>query len=186
MTSQITRSVCVFCGSRPGANPAFMAAGQALGTALAHAGIRLVYGAGDVGIMGAVARSAQSAGGETFGVIPVHLMQREVGKTDLTRFVITQTMHERKKVMFMNSDVIVTLPGGPGSLDEFFEVLTWRQLGLHGKPLYLLNIGGYWDRLVGLIDHVVAEGFADPGFADNFTVADSVDHLMECVRADLS
>ena len=186
MSSEITRSVCVFCGSRPGVDPAFMAAGEALGAALAGSGFRLVYGAGDVGIMGAVARSAQAAGGETFGVIPVHLLQREVGKTDLTRFVVTETMHERKKVMFMNSDVIITLPGGPGSLDEFFEVLTWRQLALHHKPLHLLSIGGYWKPLVGLIDHVVAQGFADPGFADNFQVSDTVDQLMDRLRADLS
>ena len=186
MSSEITRSVCVFCGSRPGVDPAYMAAGEVLGVALAGSGFRLVYGAGDVGIMGAVARSAQAAGGETFGVIPVHLLQREVGKTDLTRFVVTETMHERKKVMFMNSDVIITLPGGPGSLDEFFEVLTWRQLGLHDKPLHLLSIGGYWQPLIGLIDHVVAQGFADPGFADNFHVSESVDQLMDRLRADLS
>jgi len=136
--------------------------------------------------MGAVAQATQSAGGDTFGVIPVHLMEQEVGKTDLGRFVITENMHERKKVMFMNSDVIVTLPGGPGSLDEFFEVLTWRQLGLHQKPLYLLNVAGYWTPLLDLIDHVVAHGFAGQDFARSFRVVDTVDQLLEAIRADLS
>jgi TIGR00730 family protein len=105
-------SICVYCGSRPGADPAYMDVATALGTALARDGHRLVYGAGDVGLMGAVARAAQAAGGETFGVIPGHLMALEVGKRDLTTFVVTETMHERKKVMFMNADAVVVLPGG--------------------------------------------------------------------------
>ncbi|MFV2052208.1 TIGR00730 family Rossman fold protein [Aliiroseovarius sp. YM-037] len=153
-------SVCVYCGSRDGANPAYRAAAEAFGTALAERGWRLVYGAGDIGLMGAVARSAQAAGGDTFGVIPTHLVDREVGKRDLGRFIITENMHERKKVMYMNSDAIVVLPGGAGSLDEFFEVLTWRQLGLHAKPIFLLNTDGYWTPLMSLIDHVIVEGFA--------------------------
>ena len=161
MQPESVKSVCVFCGSRTGTNPAHAEAATALGTALAEAGHRLVYGAGDVGLMGAVARAAQAAGGTTFGVIPVHLMRREVGKRDLSTFIVTETMHERKKVMFMNADAIVTLPGGPGSLDELFEVLTWRQLGLHQKPVYLLNTAGYWDPLIGLIDHVIEQGFAE-------------------------
>jgi uncharacterized protein (TIGR00730 family) len=129
---------------------------------LARNGWRLVYGAGDVGLMGEVARAAQGAGAETFGVIPAHLFAREVGKRDLTTFVVTETMHERKKVMFMNADAVVVLPGGAGSLDEFFEVLTWRQLGLHAKPILLVNTEGYWDPLAALIERVIAEGFADP------------------------
>ncbi|KPQ14608.1 MAG: putative Rossmann fold nucleotide-binding protein [Rhodobacteraceae bacterium HLUCCO18] len=155
-------SICVYCGSRPGADPVYMDVATALGTALARDGHRLVYGAGDVGLMGAVARAAQAAGGETFGVIPGHLMVLEVGKRDLTTFVVTETMHERKKVMFMNADAVVVLPGGAGSLDEFFEVLTWRQLGLHDKPIYLLDTKGYWQPLVALIDHVIEQGFAAP------------------------
>lgn len=154
-------SVCVYCGARPGADPAYMAAATELGRALAQTEMRLVYGAGDVGIMGAVARAAQGAGGRTFGVIPTHLMAWEVGKRDLTTFVVTETMHERKKVMFMNADAVVVLPGGAGSLDEFFEVLTWRQLGLHQKPIYLLDVAGYWQPLIALIDHVIAQGFAE-------------------------
>ena len=171
-------SVCVFCGSRDGIDPRFAAEAEALGKALATSGLRLVYGAGDVGLMGRVARSHQTAGGEIFGVIPVHLFEREVGKKDLTHFVITETMHERKKVMFMNADVITMLPGGPGSLDEFFEVVTWAQIGLHSKPIYIINTDGYWDKLIELLNHVVDQGFAAPEFAKLFTVVETVPELM--------
>lgn len=171
-------SVCVYCGARPGADPAYMAAADALGCALAAARMRLVYGAGDVGIMGAVARAAQAADGETFGVIPTHLMAWEVGKRDLTTFVITETMHERKKVMFMNADAVVVLPGGAGSLDEFFEVLTWRQLGLHQKPILLLDIAGYWQPLIALIDHVIAQGFAEESLKGFIETIPDVESLM--------
>lgn len=175
-------SVCVFCGSRPGRNPAYLETANELGRWLAREGIRLVYGAGDVGIMGAVANAAQREGGETFGVIPTHLIQAEVGKQDLTHFVVTETMHERKKVMFMNADLIVTLPGGPGSLDELFEVVTWAQLGLHEKPILLLNTQGYWDPLVTLLDHIVQEGFADPSFRELITVVEDLPELEANIR----
>jgi len=160
MPAKPAPSVCVFCGARHGARPAYGEAARATGELLAARGWRLVYGAGDVGLMGEVARAAQMAGGATFGVIPEHLFKLEVGKRDLTTFVVTENMHERKKVMFMNSDAVVVLPGGAGSLDEFYEVLTWRQLGLHDKPILLLNTEGYWDPLLALNAHVVAEGFA--------------------------
>jgi uncharacterized protein (TIGR00730 family) len=186
MQPESARSVCVFCGSRPGSDPAYAKAAAETGDALARDGFRLVYGAGDAGLMGAVARAAQAAGGTTFGVIPAHLMRAEVGKRDLTTFVVTETMHERKKVMFMNADAIVTLPGGPGSLDELFEVLTWRQLGLHEKPVFLLNLGGYWDPLLALIDTIVAQGFADPAFLDYLTPVPSVSDLMVSLRSALS
>lgn len=144
---------------------------------LATEGWRLVYGAGDVGLMGAVALSAQAAGGRTFGVIPTHLMGAEQGKRDLGTLVITEDMHERKKVMHMNSDVIVILPGGAGSLDEFFEVLTWRQLGLHAKPIFLMDIAGYWQPLLVLLDHLIAEGFADRSLRTFVTVVPDVPAL---------
>jgi uncharacterized protein (TIGR00730 family) len=177
-----SRAVCVFCGSRPGTDPAYAQAATDFGTALAAENWRLVYGAGDVGLMGLVARAAQSAGADTFGVIPIHLMQAEVGKTDLTRFVVTEDMHERKKVMYMNSDAIVVLPGGAGSLDEFFEVLTWAQLGLHKKPIILLNTGGYWDPLIGLVDHVIEQGFADASLRDLFEVAKDPNSAVQIIR----
>ena len=172
------KSVCVFCGSRFGTNPAYEIAAQDLGAGLAMRNMRLVYGAGDVGLMGKVANACQSAGGETFGVIPAHLMDTEVGKRDLSTFIVTENMHERKKVMFMNADIIVTLPGGAGSLDEFFEVLTWAQLGLHKKPIYLLNIEGYWDPLVSLIKHQVNAGFADASLLKLFKVVTTTDGLL--------
>ncbi len=177
-------SVCVYCGARSGARDSYQVAATELGRALAGADMRLVYGAGDVGLMGAVARAAQDAGGDTFGVIPTHLLKWEVGKRDLSTFIITETMHERKKVMVMNADAVVVLPGGAGSLDEFFEVLTWRQLGLHGKPIYLLNVDGYWDPLIALVDHVIAEGFAETSLKGFVQVVGDVPALMQALEAE--
>lgn len=180
------RSVCVYCGSRDGGKAAYKTAAIGLGKALAQEQWRLVYGAGDIGLMGAVARSAQEIGGETFGVIPTHLLKKEVGKVDLTQFIVTENMHERKKVMFMNAEAIVVLPGGAGSLDEFFEVLTWAQLELHAKPIILLNTENYWAPLIALMDHVIAEGFADPSLKALFTVCTSVEETASYLRRALS
>lgn len=179
-------SVCVYCGARPGAKPAYNDAAEALGRGLAARGWRLVYGAGDVGLMGTVARAAQRAGGETFGVIPDHLVAMEVGKTDLTTLVVTETMHERKKVMLMNADAVVLLPGGAGSLDEFFEALTWRQLGLHAKPIIAVNVDGYWDPLMGLLRHVVGEGFADASVLNMVSVAPDATAALDMIRSTQS
>lgn len=178
-------SVCVYCGSRDGADPAYAAAAEDLGRALAAADWRLIYGAGDIGLMGRVARSAQESGGQTFGVIPKHLLDIEVGKRDLSTFVVTETMHERKKVMLMNADAVVLLPGGAGSLDEFFEVLTWAQLGLHGKPVILLNVAGYWDPLLALLDHVIDQGFAEATLRNFWDVADTVEDGIAALRKTL-
>lgn len=179
-------SVCVYCGSRDGADPAYAEAAEALGRALADAGWRLVYGAGDIGLMGRVARAAQAQGGETFGVIPKHLLDVEVGKRDLSTFVVTETMHERKKVMLMNADAVVLLPGGAGSLDEFFEVLTWAQLGLHAKPVILLDVADYWQPLLALLDHVIDQGFADPSLRALWGSTTSVEACLASLRAALS
>ncbi|MBA84407.1 LOG family protein [Thalassobius sp. S69A] len=181
-----TVSVCVYCGSRSGKKPIYQAHAEELGAALAGMGWRLVYGAGDVGLMGAVARAAQTAGAETFGVIPMHLVKWEVGKTDLTRYIVTENMHERKKVMYMNSDAIVVLPGGAGSLDELFEVLTWRQLKLHDKPIVLLNSDGYWQPLLDMVQHVVDQGFAEPSLLAFLTVVDTPSAVIETLRDALS
>ncbi|WP_342075315.1 TIGR00730 family Rossman fold protein [Yoonia sp. SS1-5] len=184
--STVLRSVCVYCGSRDGNDPAFADAAGDTGRMLAGNDWRLVYGAGDVGLMGRVANAVQAAGGKTFGVIPTHLLDWEVGKRDLDSFVITETMHERKKVMFMNCDAVVVLPGGAGSLDEFFEALTWRQLGLHEKPIYLLNVNGFWDPLAGLLSHVVDHGFAGDNILRYVTVIADVPALEAALRETLA
>ena len=171
------QSVCVYCGSRSGARESYVAAARSTGKMVAARGWQLVYSAGDVGLMGEVARTAQQAGGRIFGVIPEHLFPREVGKRDLSTFIVTETMHERKKVMFMNAHAVVVLPGGAGSLDELFEVLTWRQIGLHQKPIFVLNTDGYWQPLLALLDHVIAEGFADPSLRDMVIAVDTVEEL---------
>lgn len=168
-------SICVYCGSRPGADPAYIMAARETGTAIARMGWRLVYGAGDIGLMGAVAQAATDAGARTLGVIPSHLLNREAPHGVFGEKIITETMHERKKVMFMNADAVLVLPGGAGSLDEFFEVLTWAQLGLHAKPIVLLNVSGYWDPLVTLIDHVIKQGFADASIRALFQIAGSME-----------
>lgn len=182
MTPSWPFSVCVFCGARPGLDPRHVQLAQAMGQMIAANGWRLVYGAGDTGLMGEVARAAQHGGAQGFGVIPVHLMQAERARTDLSALVVTETMHERKKVMFTNSDAIVVLPGGAGSLDEFFEVLTWRQLGLHVKPILLLDSEGYWQPLLALLDHVIAQGFAAPSLRDFYTVVDTVDQASRLLQ----
>ncbi len=179
-------AVCVYCGSRMGARASYRAAAEEVGTRLARKGWQLVYGAGDVGLMGVVAGAAQAGGGETLGVIPQHLLAREVGRRELTRFVVTETMHERKKVMFMNAHAAIVLPGGAGSLDEFFEVLTWAQLGLHAKTIVLLDTEGYWQPLVALLDHVIAEGFAEPTLRGLFRVAATPDAAIALIEAALA
>ena len=182
----LQRSVCIYCGSRTGANPAYVREARILGTALANAGYALVYGAGDQGIMGETARAAQSAGARITGFIPRHLYDLEVGKNDIHALIVTETMHERKKLMLYNADAVIALPGGPGTLDELIEVLTWRHLGLHAKPAFLLNTNGYWAPLLALFDHMVAEGFVDAHFRDYFSVAETVDELMAALGEALA
>ena len=179
-------SLCVFCGSRLGAKPGYAQAAAELGRAIARNGWRLVYGAGDVGMMGEVARAAADAGASRLGVIPVHLLGQEAKERSGETMVVTEDMHERKKVMFMNSDAIAVLPGGAGSLDEFFEVLTWAQIGLHRKPIFLIDVDGYWQPLLALIDHVIAEGFADASLRRQFKSVPDVPALEAALRADLS
>ena len=179
-------SVCVFCGSRNGRKPDYEQAARALGKGLGQRNWRLVYGAGDVGLMGSIANSAQAQKSETFGVIPTHLINKEVAKRDLTKFIVTDNMHERKKVMFMNSDAIVLLPGGAGSLDEFFEVLTWAQLELHEKPLVLVNVANYWSPLISLVDHVISEGFADKSLRKLFYVVNTSEDALTMIQRLLS
>ena len=153
---------CVFCGSAPGKDPKFLDAARATGAALAARGIGVVYGGGNVGLMGAVADSALAGGGEVIGVIPVGLVRREVAHRGLTRLDVVDTMHERKTRMHELSDGFLVLPGGYGTLDELFETLTWAQLGIHQKPTGLLSVSGYFAPLIGFLDGAVAGGLLKP------------------------
>ena len=182
----IQRTICIYCGSRSGRNPIYLREARALGTALARAGYALVYGAGDLGLMGETARAAQSAGARITGFIPRHLYDLEVGKPDIHALIVTETMHERKKLMLGNADAVIALPGGPGTLDELIEVLTWRHLGLHEKPVFLLNTNDYWGPLLALIDHMVAEGFVNAQFRDYLKVVETVDQIIAALRDALA
>ncbi len=152
-------SVCVFCGSRNGNNPAYVAAAQETGRAIARRGWTLVYGGGHVGVMGALADAALAEGGEVIGVMPRALLTREIAHPGITRIHLVTSMHRRKALMASLSDGFLTLPGGYGTLEEFFETLTWAQLGLHTKPCALLDVAGFWDHLLALVNTQIAEGF---------------------------
>ena len=152
-------SVCVYCGSRPGENPAFAEAAKAVGTWIGRHGGQLVYGGGRSGLMGTVAEATRQAGGRVVGVIPQTLVDKELANRQCDELHIVQTMHERKAMMAERSDAFIALPGGIGTFEELFEVWTWRQLGYHDKPLGLLNVAGYYDGLMGFLNHSVASGF---------------------------
>jgi uncharacterized protein (TIGR00730 family) len=156
------KRICVFCGSSPGTRPEYAAAARATGRLLAERGIGLVYGGGKVGLMGEAADAALAAGGEVVGVIPDALMAREVGHGGVTELHVVQSMHERKALMADLADAFVALPGGFGTWEEYFEVLTWAQLGIHPKPCGLLNVEGYYTPVLAMMDHAVAEGFVRP------------------------
>ncbi|MFN4120045.1 TIGR00730 family Rossman fold protein [Acidovorax sp.] len=152
-------SVCVYCGSRPGENPAFADAAKAVGTWIGRHGGQLVYGGGRSGLMGTVAEATRVAGGRVVGVIPQALVDKELANRLCDELHIVQTMHERKAMMAERSDAFIALPGGIGTFEELFEVWTWRQLGYHDKPLGLLNVAGYYDALMGFLNHSVVSGF---------------------------
>ena len=181
----MTKSICVFCGARNGNKPVFNEAAEELGNIIAKNSWRLVYGAGDVGLMGAVARGVQNAGGSIFGVIPQHLMQIERSMQNRDHLIITDDMHSRKKLMYMNSHAVVLLPGGAGSMDEFFEILTWAQLKLHERPIIIGNIASYWQPMLDLIDHMINLGFADANMRDYFQVANNTDEIQNLLRSAL-
>lgn len=176
-------SLCVYCGSSRGTNPAFFKIAQELGSDMAQRGIRLIYGGGRVGLMGACADSVMAGGGEVIGIIPQHLQDLEVGHTGLTELKVVDNMHTRKRMMFDLSDAFCVLPGGLGTLEELFEVVTWRQLGIHDKPIIVLNAEGYWDRLVGMIDGIIDDGFAKPAVRQYFSVANSVGRLFDILSS---
>ncbi|MBX9692362.1 MAG: TIGR00730 family Rossman fold protein [Cyanobacteria bacterium] len=153
------KRICVFCGALPGKNPLYREAAVALGEKLVECGIELVYGGGKVGLMGVVADAVLHAGGHVIGVIPEALLAKELGHKGISDLRVVKSMHERKALMSDLSDAFIALPGGFGTLDELFEVVTWLQLGAHDKPSGLLNIGGYYDHMLKFLDHVSAEGF---------------------------
>jgi uncharacterized protein (TIGR00730 family) len=156
------KRVCVFCGSNAGIRPEYGIAAQGLACVLARLGLGLVYGGGNVGLMGIIADSMLEADGEVIGVIPQSLVAKEVAHRGVTELRIVDTMHQRKALMNELSDAFIALPGGFGTLDEFFEILTWSQLGIHGKPTGLLNVSGFYDSLLAMLDHAVAERFLRP------------------------
>lgn len=156
------KRICVFCGSNTGARPAYALAARELASLMARQRTGLVYGGGNVGLMGILADAMIEAGGEVIGVIPASLVAREVAHSGLTELRVVQTMHERKALMNELSDAFIAMPGGFGTLDEFFEILTWSQLGIHGKPSGLLNVAGYYDDLLVMLDHAVSEKLLRP------------------------
>jgi uncharacterized protein (TIGR00730 family) len=158
------KRVCVFCGSNAGIRPEYGIAAQELATVLARRGLGLVYGGGKVGLMGMLAASMLEAGGEVIGVIPQSLVAKEVAHRGVSELRIVDTMHQRKALMNDLSDAFIALPGGFGTLEEFFEILTWSQLGIHGKPSGLLNVSGYYDSLLAMLDHAVSEQFLRPAY----------------------
>jgi uncharacterized protein (TIGR00730 family) len=187
MTMSTIRSVCVYCASGPGNNPAFVAAATELGRILAMNGIRLVYGGGSVGLMGALAESVLDHGGTVTGVIPDFLVNREHMLVRVQERIITRDMHERKRIMFERADAFVALPGGVGTLEELVEQLTWAQLGRHKKPILILNSERFWDPLCALLDHMRSLEFIRAGFSVNLLVADAVEDVLptlaEAIRA---
>lgn len=179
IASSMIRSLLLFCGSSPGRDPAHAADAEALGRLLASRGVTLVYGGGALGLMGIVARAAMTAGGRVEGVIPRFLVEREVAQDGLDEMVVVETLHARKAVMFERADAVLALPGGPGTLDELIELLTWRHLGLHAKPIWLLGANGYWQPLLALLDHVIAQGFAPSGIGGMVEPLPGLDALAE-------
>ena len=176
------RTVCVYCGSGFGRDPAFRTAAEVLGTALAQAGMRLVYGGGDVGLMGTVARAALAAGGHVTGIIPDFLQAREHMLEDVQETVVVPDMHTRKRLMFEHSDAFVTLPGGIGTLEELVEQLTWAQLGRHRKPVVLVSVAEFWAPLLALFAHMRGHGFIRDGLDLSYLVARAAAAVVPMLR----
>ena len=176
------RTVCVYCGSGFGRDPAFREAAEVLGTALAEAGMRLVYGGGDVGLMGTVARAALEAGGHVTGIIPDFLQAREHMLADIQETVVVPDMHTRKRLMFERSDAFVTLPGGIGTLEELVEQLTWAQLGRHRKPVVLVSVAAFWSPLLALFEHMRGHGFIREGLDLSYLVAREAAEVVPMLR----
>jgi uncharacterized protein (TIGR00730 family) len=181
------RSVCVYCGSSPGRSDVYLRAGRALGRSLAEAGLRLVYGGGTRGIMGAVAEGTLKAGGKVTGIIPRFLMNKEATEAalqSLDDLIVTDDMHQRKHRMFEESDAFVALPGGIGTVEEIVEIMTWGQLGHHRKPIVFANVEGFWDPMLALMDHMRAEGFIHTGQLVAPLVIDRVEKIVPAILTE--
>ena len=170
-------SLCLFCGSRPGSDPAHGELAAAFGAFCAARGIELVYGGGGIGLMGIAARAALAEGGRVTGVIPRALMRAEIAQVGLTEMLVVETLHERKALMHARADAIVALPGSIGTLDELFEVMTWRELGIHDKPIFLLGANGFWAPFTALLAHLDATGFAPPDLVRLVEPLDTLESL---------
>ena len=177
MSKERIKSICVYCGSRLGLSNEYTDNAKILGKKIAYNNLKLVYGGGNIGLMGILADSCKQNGGQILGVIPYNLTKKEQGKQNISSYILTEDMHERKKVMYMNSDMIIALPGGIGTLEELFEMLTWKQLGFHKKPIYLLNILDYWDSLLDLLDIMIKKGFLEKESNSYFKVCETVDEI---------
>jgi len=175
-------TICVYCVSGAGTNPAFETAARAFGRILAENGIRLVYGGGSVGLMGALARSVIEHGGQVTGIIPEFLRNRELALKDVQDLVVTRDMHERKQLMFERADAFVAMPGGIGTLEELVEQLTWAQLGQHKKPILIANIDGFWEPLLTLLDHMREMAFIRAGLSVELLTADQIDDILPALR----
>lgn len=173
------RAICVFCGSGNGANPLFLSAAEQLGQLLAAKGIRLVFGGGDMGLMGAMAKAALADGGSVTGIIPEFLLKYQTDKLEMEEYLITPDMHSRKAAMYHRADAYIALPGGIGTLEELVETMTWEQLGQHEKPIILLNLDQFWQPFLTLLDHMKSEQFIRPGLEVNFHVIDDVETLAQ-------
>jgi uncharacterized protein (TIGR00730 family) len=179
--SQI-KNICVYCGSGDGRDPVYRQAAEGFGRILAQSGIGLVYGGGSLGLMGAVATSVLEHGGHVTGIIPQFLTEREKMLRDVQQLIVTNDMHERKRLMFESSDAFVALPGGIGTLEETVEMLTWSQLGRHDKPILLANIDGFWDPLCALFDHMLAQAFIRPDLDIRYLTVDRVEDIIPALR----
>lgn len=180
-----SRSVCVYCGSGVGSNPAYAAAARILGRGLADAGLGLVYGGGSLGLMGEVARATIAAGGHVTGIIPDFLTERELMLKDVNDLIVTRDMHERKQLMFERSSAFVALPGGIGTLEELVEQLTWSQLGQHNKPILVANIAEFWSPFLNLLAHMKTDGFIRAGIEVRFHVVDEASRIVPALLAAL-
>lgn len=177
------KNLCVYCGASTGNAPTFAAAAEALGTLMAKNSVGLVYGGGRVGMMGVIADAVLRGGGKVTGIIPRHLLAKEVGHDEATELMVVESMHERKNMMSEMADAFAILPGGIGTLDETFEIITWKQLRLHDKPILVIDVDGYWQPLENLIKSIVSNGFAHDDYARLFTIVPAIEDVFPTLAA---